>query len=126
MQFPLVIVKSDKNVLRGLHGDDKTWKLVSCIYGEVFQVIVDCRNDSMTYMQSETLILNEQNKNMLLVPPGFANGFYVISDISIYYYKLAYDGDYNDAEDQFTLKWNDTRAGITWPCIDPILSDRDR
>ena len=118
-------VKSHKNVLRGLHGDDKTWKLVSCVYGEVFQVIVDCRTNSKTYMKSDSLIINNENKKMLLVPPGFANGFYVMSEIAVYYYKLAYKGAYNDFQDQFTLKWNDDRINLIWPTDNPILSSRD-
>ena len=76
-------------------------------------------------MKSKSLIISNDNKKMLLVPPGFANGFYVMSDMSVYYYKLAYEGKYNDAHDQFTIKWNDKRAKISWPCEDPILSIRD-
>jgi len=113
------------NVLRGLHGDEKTWKLVSCVYGKVFQVIVDARPNSKTYMKWQSFIIDNDNKKMILVPPGFANGFYVMSDTALYHYKLAYHGDYNDADNQFTIKWNKPDLSIKWPSDKPILSMRD-
>ena len=119
------ITYSKKNVIRGLHGDSKTWKLVSCLSGEVFQVIVDMRRNSSTYMQYKSFKLNSKKLQFILIPPNFANGFCSLSEESIYSYKLAYRGDYNDFGDQFTLKWNDNNLKIKWPISKPILSRRD-
>jgi len=116
---------SKRNVLRGIHSDQKSWKLVSCVYGEVFQVVVDCRKDSKTLHQHESFILNEKVPLCILLPPMVGNAFYVTSDSALYHYKLAYKGDYLDANDQFTWIWNDNRFNIKWPSTSPILSDRD-
>lgn len=118
--------ESNKNVLRGLHGDDKTWKLVTCIQGEIFQVVVDCRPGSDTYLKWISFIINDRNKLQILLPPRFANGYCVMSDHAVYHYKLAYFGDYNDVENQFILKWNDPRLNIPWPTTKPILYGRDK
>ncbi len=118
--------KSLNNVLRGIHGDTKSWKLVTCVYGEIYQVIVDCRKDSPTYLKWEQFIINENNTISVLLPPGIGNSFYVNSEVAIYHYKLAYPGEYLDAEDQFSIKWNDPQIGINWPTNNPILSGRDK
>ena len=117
---------SKYNVLRGIHGDHKSWKLVSCVYGSVLQVVIDLRKDSSTYLEHECFNLGYNDHRMVLIPPGFGNAFYVKSEIATYHYKLAYDGDYADADMQFTVAWNDPRINIDWPTSDPILSERDR
>jgi len=117
--------ESKKNVLRGIHGDNKTWKLVTCVYGEIFQVVVDCRKDSPTYLQWESFLINKANQQLILIPPNMGNAYYVKSDIALYHYKLAYKGDYIDADGQFTFAWNDASINIKWPTSNPILSDRD-
>lgn len=116
---------SKHNVLRGIHGDPNTYKFVTCVYGEIIQVVVDCRKDSPTYMQYEKFIINKDNQKMILIPPGMGNAHYVCSDIAVYHYKCAYNGKYTDADGQFTIAWNDERIGIDWPCKNPILSTRD-
>ena len=63
---------------------------------------------------------------MILLPPKMGNSFFVNSEMAIYHYKLAYEGEYLDAEDQFHLKWNDPSLGIEWPIEHPILSNRDK
>ena len=113
------------NCLRGIHGDTKSWKLVTCVYGEVTQVAVDLRKDSPTYGKWEKFIINQDNQVSVLLPPGFGNSFYVNSETAVYHYKLAYEGEYFDAADQFSVRWNDPTLGIEWPCENPILSDRD-
>lgn len=118
-------INSHFNVLRGIHGDVKTWKLVTCVYGEVHQVVVDCREDSPTYLKWEKFIINKYNQQLILLPPNMGNSHYVSSKDAVYYYKLAYDGEYLDAQDQFTYAWNDKRININWPTDNPILSDRD-
>ncbi|HEF9430239.1 TPA: dTDP-4-dehydrorhamnose 3,5-epimerase family protein [Campylobacter coli] len=118
-------INSHFNVLRGIYGDIKTWKLVTCVYGEIHQVVVDCRKDSPTYLKYEKFIINQDNQQIILVPAGFGNAHYVSSESAVYYYKCAYKGDYVDAPDQFTYAWNDERIGIDWPTNSPILSERD-
>jgi len=116
---------SKKNVLRGIHGDFFSWKLISCVYGEIFQVVVDNRKESKTYLKHFSLFLDGSSPKSVLIPPGFGNAFQVLSDSAVYNYKLAYNGDYRDADEQFTLKWNDERILIDWPIKNPILSHRD-
>lgn len=114
-----------KDVLRGLHGDYSTFKLITCPYGEIFQVAADFRKKSLTYGKYYSTILSQKNKKTLLIPPGVANGFLVLSKESIYSYKLAYDGKYKDAKDQFTINYDDPLFNIKWPKRNYILSKRD-
>ena len=118
------ISTSVKNTLRGLHGDDKTWKLVSCIYGSLLQVVVDMRVSSNTYLKSEMFSINDKNRKQILIPPGFANGHLVMSDFGVFSYKQS--TLYNGADKQFTVKWNDPKLNIPWPIDNPILSYRDK
>lgn len=119
------IITSCYNVLRGIHGDVKTYKLVTCVFGEVHQVVVDCRKDSKTYLKWEKFVINRDNQQIILIPPKMGNSYYVSSENAVYYYKLAYDGEYLDADEQFTYSWNDENIGIDWPTKKPILSERD-
>jgi len=113
-------------VLRGIHGDFKSTKLVSCLYGEIYFVVVDNREDSQTYLQWDWTILSGKNRKSVLLPPGYGNGFYVMSDDAVFHYKWSYSGEYPDVNDQFTIKWNDDRVSIAWPENSPILQMRDR
>ena len=81
------ISTSVKHTLRGLHGDNKTWKLVSCVYGSLLQVVVDMRESSDTYLEYDMFSINDKNRNQILIPPGFANGHLVMSDFGIFSYK---------------------------------------
>ena len=116
---------SKKNVLRGLHGDSKSFKLITCLAGEVLLVVVDNRPESKNYLKWDSIVLTSKNRKQVLVPPMFANGHLILSDEATFFYKWSYDGDYPDVEDQFTLKWNDPKIGIHWPISKPILSKRD-
>lgn len=117
---------SENNVLRGIHGDMKSWKLVSCVYGEVQQVVVDLREDSSTYLKWQDFIINGDNQQSILIPPGLGNAYYVSSERAVYHYKLAYEGSYIDADEQFSIKWNDEKINIKWLSNAPILSNRDK
>ena len=117
---------SRKTVLRGIHGDQKSWKLVTCLYGEIYFVIVDNRESSDTFTQWESMLLSDRNKRQVLLPPGVGNGFLVMSDTSVFHYKWSYEGEYPDVDKQFTIKWNDPIIGIDWPIQNPILSRRDK
>ena len=117
---------SRKNVLRGIHGDNKSWKLVTCLYGEIYFVIVDNRESSDTFLQWESMMLTDRNRRQVLIPPGVGNGFLVMSHRSVFHYKWSYEGEYADVDQQFTIKWNDPTIGIDWPIDNPILSVRDK
>jgi len=116
---------SKLNVLRGIHGDSKSWKLVTCVYGEIQQVVVDLRDGSPTFKKWQEFNIGENNRQLILIPPNMGNAFYVKSLRAVYHYKLAYNGDYIDANDQFTVKWDDPSIGVKWTSNNPILSIRD-
>lgn len=117
---------SKKGVLRGLHYDTKSWKLITCISGEIQLVIVDCNKNSVNYLKHDSIILTSENKISVLVPPNFANGHLVLSEQAIFHYKWAYDGEYPDVEQQKSLNWADPELKINWMNTAPILSERDR
>ncbi|MCX2683310.1 dTDP-4-dehydrorhamnose 3,5-epimerase family protein [Campylobacter sp. MIT 21-1685] len=119
-------INSHRNVLRGIHGDYKTYKLVTCVYGEVRQVVVDARKDSPTYLQWQSWDISAKNQKLILLPPNMGNAHLVLSKEAVYYYKLAYEGEYLDAPEQFTLAYNDANIGVDWGIENPILSDRDK
>jgi dTDP-4-dehydrorhamnose 3,5-epimerase len=117
---------SRQNVLRGLHGDSKSWKLITCLSGVVYLVIVDNRPESPNYLKWDSIVLSETNRKQVLVPSMFANGHFVLSSQAVFFYKWSYPGNYPDVKDQFTLKWNDPKINIHWPIDNPILSSRDK
>tara|TARA_R110002074_G_scaffold122067_2_gene256640 strand:+ start:1729 stop:2211 length:483 start_codon:yes stop_codon:yes gene_type:complete len=117
---------SRKNVLRGIHGDNKSWKLITCLYGDIYFVMVDNRESSDTFMKWESITLNDRNRKQVLLPPGVGNGFLVMSEHSVFHYKWSYDGDYPDVDQQFTIKWDDPIVDVKWPIDNPILSNRDK
>lgn len=117
---------SGKGILRGLHYQHKQpqGKLVRVTKGEVFDVAVDMRRNSPTFGKWVGEFLSESNKRMLWVPPGFAHGFYVTSDMAEFQYKCT---DYYAPGDEYSLLWNDETVGIQWPVADelPKLSAKD-
>jgi len=117
--------RSRKGVLRGLHYqiEHAQGKLVRCVAGEVFDVVVDLRQGSPTFGRSIGLTLSAQNQRMLWVPPGFAHGFLAMSDLADFLYKTT---DYWYPEHERTLLWNDSALGIAWPLSGaPILAAKD-
>lgn len=117
------ISMSKQHVLRGLHGDEKTWKLIQCLMGEFYYVVVDMRKKSATYLQWEAFTLSEKNRWQVLVPAGCANGHLVMSNRCIFSYKQSQY--YSGMKNQFTVRWNDPSLNIFWPITQPILSERD-
>jgi dTDP-4-dehydrorhamnose 3,5-epimerase len=113
---------SNKNVLRGIHGDNETWKLISCLYGKFYLVVVNCDKDSEDFGQWQSFVLSDKNRLQVLVPPKYGNAHLVLSDMSIFHYKQS---TYYDRSKQFTYKYNDCRLNIWWPIKNPILSQRD-
>lgn len=119
--------KSAHGILRGLHYQIKQpqGKLVRVVQGSVFDVAVDMRQSSPTFGQWVGYELSEKNKRMLWVPPGFAHGFYVMSDTAEFVYKCT---DYYAPEYERSLLWNDSTISIDWPLVngeEPILSEKD-
>ena len=118
--------RSRKNVLRGLHGDNETWKHITCVYGAFYQVVVDYREDSPNYLQWDSFVLDDRNMKSVLVPPGFINGHLCLSDKCVFHYTQSYPNDYVDWQDQLSVKWNDPMLKIDWPIDNPILYGRDK
>ena len=113
---------SKKNVLRGIHGDQETWKLISCFEGEFYLVVVNNDENSPQYQQWESFILTDQNRLQILIPPKFGNGHLVLSERAIFHYK---QNTYYNPKGQFTICWDDPKYNIKWPIKNPILSKRD-
>lgn len=116
--------RSSKGVLRGLHFQKTKpqGKLVTVTDGEVFDVAVDLRPNSPTFGQHETIILTGKNKLQFYIPPGFAHGFCVLSDMADFQYKCT---DYYDPSDESGVLWNDASLNIPWPIKKPQLSEKD-
>ena len=115
---------SHKNVLRGLHGDDNTHKLISCLGGSFFLAVADARIDSKTFGNIETFILDDSNPKLIFVPAGCLNGHLSLTDRCVFWYK--WSEKYKEPEKQVTCMWNDEKLNIPWPCQKPILSERDK
>ena len=118
--------KSRRGILRGLHYQLKQpqGKLVRVTQGRVFDVAVDLRQDSPTFGDWVGVELSDDNRQMLWVPPGFAHGFYVLSETAEFSYKCT---DYYAPDDEYSLRFDDPALAIKWPFNgEPQLSDKDR
>lgn len=116
------ISRSRKNVLRGIHGDATTYKLVTCLEGEIYFVVVDCDPKSKQFGAWESFRLSEKNRLQVLVPPKFGNAHLVLSDRAVFHYKWS---EYYKRYGQFSYRWDDPRFKIRWPIRHPVLSKRD-
>jgi len=119
--------RSVRGTLRGLHFQRAhvQGKLVRVTSGEVFDVAVDVRRSSPDFGRWAGMRLSAANRRSLWVPPGFAHGFLVLSDVADFVYKCT---DYYDPESERAIRWNDPAIGIDWPLepgVSPILSARD-
>ncbi len=119
--------RSRRGTLRGLHYQlgRPQGKLARVIAGEVFDVAVDLRRHSPTFGRWVGMTLSAANKKMLWVPPGFAHGFYVLSDEADFLYKCT---EFYAAEDERVLRWDDPELAIDWPLSPgspPLLSAKD-
>ncbi len=119
--------RSQRGTLRGLHYQIRQaqGKLLRVVNGEIFDVAVDLRRRSPTFGQWTGAILSADNKRQLWVPPGFAHGFYALSETADLIYKVT---DYYAPEWERTLIWNDPQIAIAWPLIEgepPVLSAKD-
>ncbi len=114
---------SSKHVLRGIHGDDRTWKLVTCLSGKFYIVVVNCDETSLDFGKWESFVLTKDNGKQVLIPPKHGHGYVVLSDNAVFHYKQSCY--YQGMEKQFTYKYDDPKFKIWWPIKDPILSQRD-
>ena len=116
---------SKKNVLRGLHLQRKNpqAKLLTVLSGKIYDVSVDCRKRSKTFGKYFSIILSEKNNKSLLIPAGFAHGFYALTDNVVLLYKSS---KYRHSKSETGIKWDDKDLKIKWPTNNPILSKKDR
>ncbi len=116
--------RSRKGILRGLHAQatKPQGKLVRVIEGAVFDVAVDIRRGSPTFGRWFGVELTAENFRQMWIPPGFAHGFYVMSDHAQVEYKCT---EFYDAKDEIGILWNDPDIGIAWPDPNPTLSPKD-
>jgi dTDP-4-dehydrorhamnose 3,5-epimerase len=117
--------RSRRGVLRGLHAQKQPpqGKLVRATRGETFDVAADIDPRSATFGRWVGVTLSDTNHRQLWIPPGYAHGFVVISEIADVEYKCT---DYYDPQSETGVIWNDPDLGIAWPIEDPILSDKDK
>ncbi len=119
-------VRSAYGVLRGLHFQNPPFaqgKLLKAVVGEIFDVAVDIRDNSPTFGRWVGVTLSAENKRQLYIPPGFAHGYCVTSEISEVIYKCT---ELYHPESEGGIRWNDPEIGIKWPVADPLLSDKDQ
>jgi dTDP-4-dehydrorhamnose 3,5-epimerase len=117
--------RSRRGVLRGLHAQAKhpQGKLVRVARGEVFDVAADINPRSPHFGKWVGVTLSDTNGRQLWVPPGYAHGFAVLSELADFEYKCT---DYYHPADEIGLVWNDPEVGIDWPIKDPALSEKDQ
>lgn len=119
--------RSSQFTLRGLHYQIRhaQGKLVRVVAGEIFDVAVDIRRSSATFGKSIGILLSAENKRQLWIPPGFAHGFYVVSEWAEVLYKAT---DFYDPEAERVIIWNDPTLNVAWPIAageSPTLSPKD-
>tara|TARA_X000000950_G_scaffold281789_1_gene379252 strand:+ start:659 stop:1177 length:519 start_codon:yes stop_codon:yes gene_type:complete len=119
-----VMSKSKKNVLRGLHMQKKfkQGKYISCLKGEILDVVVDCRKKSKTFGKHFKIILSEKNCKSIYIPPGFLHGFLGLGKENIVIYGCT---NYRDQKSEIGVSWNDKDLKINWKIKSPILSKKD-
>jgi len=127
--IPLAFVQDNcsssvRGTLRGLHAQTARpqGKLVRVTRGEIFDVAVDIRCGSPTFASWESVTLTAENFKQIYIPPGFAHGFCVLSDVAEVEYKCT---NVYTPGDEISIAWNDKDIGIQWPLDSPILSSKD-
>jgi dTDP-4-dehydrorhamnose 3,5-epimerase len=116
--------RSGRGTLRGLHAQAKRpqGKLIRVVEGEIYDVALDIRHGSATFGRWVGVRISGDDFRQLWVPPGFAHGFCVLSDVAHVEYKCT---DVYDAADEISILWNDPDLGIEWPIREPIVSAKD-
>ncbi len=115
---------SVKGTLRGLHSQRTRpqGKLVRVLAGEIYDIAVDIRRGSPTFLKWVALTLTAESAQQVWVPPGFAHGFLVLSERADVAYKCT---DFYVPEDELRIRWDDPRIGIPWPIREPLLAPKD-
>ncbi|MDB2532254.1 dTDP-4-dehydrorhamnose 3,5-epimerase family protein [Alphaproteobacteria bacterium] len=116
------ISTSSKGVLRGIHGDSETIKLVTCLVGAFYLIVVNNDPLSAEYKKWVSFHMSGENRKQILIPAKFGNGHLVLTDTAIFHYKQT--TEYN-REGQFTIAWNDPEYDFWWPIKNPTTSRRD-
>jgi len=114
---------SKRGVLRGLHGDSEIDKLILCLHGHIQLAVLDLRENSPTYGNTQMFELSDTIGTAIFVPAGCVNGHLCLSDKCIFFYK--WSKKYNGADKQVTIKWDDPVLNLNWKIKNPIMSERD-
>ena len=125
-KFPFLVMSySKKNVIRGLHIQNKKsqGKFVSVIKGKIYDLVLDLRKNSKTYGKYFSTILSENNSKSLYVPPGFAHGFCALERENYIIYSCT---NYRHKKSEIGIKYNDKELNIKWPTKKSIVSNKDK
>jgi len=125
-KFPFLVMSySKKNVIRGLHLQQRKsqGKFVTVIKGKIYDVVIDLRKKSKTFGKKYSIILSENNCNSIYVPEGFAHGFCALDKDNYVVYSCT---NYRDKQSEIGIKFDDKKLNINWPTKSPILSKKDK
>ncbi len=114
-----------KATLRGMHyqvAPYKEAKIVCCVKGAIYDVIIDLRSDSSTYCQWLDVELSAENREMLYVPEDFAHGFQTLADDTVVLYQIS---EFYHPESAHGVRWDDPAFGIRWPLSNSVISEKD-
>jgi dTDP-4-dehydrorhamnose 3,5-epimerase len=115
-----------RGTLRGMHYQvepSAEVKLVQCVRGSLYDVILDLRPEAETYCRWIGLELSSENRRMLYIPIGFAHGFQTLEDDTVVYYQIS---EFYEPQHARGVRWNDPAFGIEWPLSEPLISEKDR
>ena len=120
------LITKKKGTLRGFHYQRKPFgegKIVRCTKGKVYEIILDVRKESHTFLEWEGIELNENNYRMLFIPKGFALAFQTLEDETEIFYQMTqkYTPEYTEG-----IRWDDPKLKITWPLKPTVISQKDR
>ena len=125
-KFPFLVMSySKKNVIRGLHLQQRKsqGKFVTVIKGKIYDVVIDLRKKSKTFGKKYSIILSDKNCKSIYVPEGFAHGFCALDKDNYVVYSCT---NYRDKQSEIGIKFDDKKLNINWPTKSPILSKKDR
>jgi dTDP-4-dehydrorhamnose 3,5-epimerase len=113
---------SKKDVLRGFHGDHKTWKIITCIYGKIQFAYINNKKNSKYYKENKSYIFDSTELKQIIIPPSFGVAFLVLSDFALIHYKQS---NYYKKNLQFEISYNSPCLNFKWKSSKPTLSQRD-
>ena len=125
-KFPFLVMSySKKNVIRGLHLQQKKTqgKFVTVIKGKIYDVVIDLRKKSKTFGKKYSIILSDKNCKSIYIPEGFAHGFCALDKDNYVVYSCT---NYRDKQSEIGIKFDDKKLNINWPTKSPILSRKDK